>query len=179
MRAPAFAGSRSFSADSLRSSTSFQRESGTAVDPDLTAGDRDPGSRCPMLPLAKDLKSRPGVTPIESPSVIAMSARITTGGTDVKRLELSPAEQWVLHHLMLDRVDRAREQYDSPPWWAVDVVEKLERGELSFSTFEAWRLRQDLRRYIEEAPDRDADEAESILATLETAFESPPASVQG
>lgn len=108
-----------------------------------------------------------------------MSATPTTGGTNSKRLELSPAEQWVLHHLMLDRLESAREQYDSTPWWAVDVVEKLERGELSFSTFEAWRLRRDLRRYLEEAPDRDAEEAESLLATLESSFESPPASVQG
>jgi hypothetical protein len=107
-----------------------------------------------------------------------MSTTTTTGGTDRKRVELTPAEQWVLHHLMLEQLDRAREEYDSTPWWAVDVVEKLERGELSFSTFEAWRLRRDLERYLEEGPDRDAEEVESILTVLERSFESPPASLR-
>lgn len=106
-----------------------------------------------------------------------MSTTTITGGADVKHVDLDPAQQWVLHHLMADRVDQAWERHDSPPWWAVDVVEKLERGDLSFSTFEAWRLRRDLLEYIEEAPDRDTEDAESILSALETAFETPPASL--
>jgi len=107
-----------------------------------------------------------------------MSTSVPSGGPDVQRVELSQAQQWVLHHLMLERLDEARERYQDTPWWAVTVANKLERGNFSFSTFEVWRLRQDLRRYIDEAPQRDAEEAESILAALETAFESPPASVQ-
>lgn len=109
-----------------------------------------------------------------------MSTTAPNGGGDVQRVDLSPTEQWVLHHLMVDRLDEAREEYSTPPWWAVEVVEKLERGELSFSTFEAWRLCRTLERYLEDGdrPERDADDAASLLAAFESRFESPPASLR-
>jgi hypothetical protein len=107
-----------------------------------------------------------------------MSTTPQNGSGDVQRVDLDPAQEWVLHHVMLDRLDEAREQYETTPWWAVAVVEKIERGDLSISTFEAWRLRRDLERYLDEAPERDADEAESILAALESSFESPPRSLR-
>lgn len=106
-----------------------------------------------------------------------MSTTAHNGQAD-KGMDLDPAQQWVLHHLMVDRVNKARKVSERPPWWAVRIIGKLERGDLSFSTFEAWRIRHDLRAYLNDAPERDAEAAESILATLEGAFESPPPSLQ-
>lgn len=107
-------------------------------------------------------------------------------------LDLSRAEQWVLHHVMVEHVDRAYEDDESPPWWAVSVAGKLETVgaagptpgtgvtlEDRLTTFEAWRVRQVLVEYAErtDVPDADAELAREIVASLDAEFEPAPVSL--
>ena len=110
---------------------------------------------------------------------------------DVTRLDLTRAEQWVVHHVMLNEIERRRENDEAPPWWAIDVIEKLEdrpvpdgtgapSGERSFTCYEAWRLRRALAAYADrsETPDRDVTLAVDVIHQLEETFVEPPAALR-
>jgi len=113
--------------------------------------------------------------------------------TRTEGLGLSRSEAWVLHHVLADRIESARESDERPPWWAVEVIGKLEaRGEsgptasdqhsstAALTCFEAWRVRRVLLEYTEESetPDRDAAAARGIVEHLDTTFEEPPATLR-
>ncbi|PSQ19538.1 hypothetical protein BRD00_01345 [Halobacteriales archaeon QS_8_69_26] len=93
---------------------------------------------------------------------------------DPRRIELTRAEQWVLHHVLVARCERARADRRTPPWWTVDAIEKLENGAPSFTPFEARRLRTDLNEYAEvpETPTEDAEAARTVAEKLERTFEA-------
>lgn len=106
---------------------------------------------------------------------------------------LSRTEAWVLHHVLTDRIENAREEAERPPWWAVEVIGKLEAngecgptasdqcsGEATLTCFEAWRLRRVLVNFTEgtETPDRDATAARDIIDHLDDRYETPPATLQ-
>jgi hypothetical protein len=108
-------------------------------------------------------------------------------------LDLSRAEQWVLHHVMVEHVDRAYDANDAPPWWAVSIAGKLETGGdagpspesgVQFgdrvTTFEAWRIRRALLEYADRAdvPEGDADLAWSIVERLDADFEAAPRAIR-
>lgn len=108
-------------------------------------------------------------------------------------LDLSRAEQWVLHHVMVEHVDRAYETDDEPPWWAVSIAGKLETGGTAgpapgtgvqlgdrVTTFEAWRVRRALVSYADRAdvPESDADLAWCIVERLDAEFEDAPRAIR-
>ncbi|WP_248518256.1 DUF7853 family protein [Salinarchaeum laminariae] len=120
-----------------------------------------------------------------------MSTTTTQSAPD--GLNLSRAEQWVLHHVMVEHVDRAYETNDSPPWWAVSIAGKLETGGdagpspgtgVQFgdrvTTFEAWRIRQALVTYADrtDVPEGDADLAWRIVERLDGSFEAAPRAIR-
>jgi len=113
----------------------------------------------------------------------------TANSAAVDGLNLSRSEQWVLHHVMVGHVDRAYDEAQSPPWWAVSVAAKLESvGDAGpspgagvelgdcFTTFEAWRIRRALVDYADrtDVPEGDARHAWRIVERLEREFEAAP-----
>jgi hypothetical protein len=107
-----------------------------------------------------------------------MSSSPTTSNTNLQHVDLSREQQWTLHHRMVDLLDDARDDSSPPPWWAMKVVEKLEADSFTLTAFEAWRIRQDLQEYVEEAHDGEREVARDILGQLDAAFDAPPTSVQ-
>lgn len=82
--------------------------------------------------------------------------------------DLSREEQWVLHHVILDRLEleaQAPADTDAPPLAVYRVFEKLDSGMYQFSECEHERLKDELRKYIEyaETPERDRSVAEHLL----------------
>lgn len=120
-----------------------------------------------------------------------MSTSASASTTDA--LNLERAEQWVLHHVMVEHVDQAYDESTSPPWWAVSVVGKLETGGAAgptpgtgvtlddrLTTFEAWRIRHALEEYVDDAdvPEADADLARGIVEALDAKFERAPPAIR-
>lgn len=87
-------------------------------------------------------------------------------------LSLSREEQWVVHHVMLDRMEleaQAPAETDPPPLDVYRIFEKLEGGIHWFSQRECQCLRNELSQYAEEksTPDRDKPITEQILNQLQ------------
>jgi len=103
--------------------------------------------------------------------------RADTDHVERKTVDLDREQQWVIHHVMVSRVERARGADRTPPWWVTDTVEQVEARERpGFTAFQAWRLRRDLAEY---AGDVDTSAAESrralaVVEALEDRYESPP-----
>lgn len=104
---------------------------------------------------------------------------------------MSRQEQWVVHHVMLQQVESHREDGESPPWWAMNAIEKLEDrpvyGDTSttgtdrpFTCYEAWRLRRALSEYAEqpETPEDEVATAVTLSRRLDETFVEPPAALQ-
>jgi len=98
---------------------------------------------------------------------------------------MSRAEQWVVHHVMLQQVEAHREDGESPPWWAINAIEKLEDRPVDdgtagtdrpFTCYEAWRLRRALSKYAEqpETPEDDVAAAVGLVRRLDETFVEPP-----
>jgi len=98
---------------------------------------------------------------------------------------MSHEEQWVVHHVMLQQVEAHRDDGESPPWWAINAIEKLEDRPVDRSTadtdrpftcYEAWRLRRVLSEYAEqpETPEDDVATAVSLVQRLDETFVEPP-----
>jgi|AntRauTorcE11898_2_1112593.scaffolds.fasta_scaffold33979_1 hypothetical protein len=117
----------------------------------------------------------------------------TATSTAPNGLDLTRAEQWVLHHVMVEHVDRAYETHDAPPWWAVSIAGKLETGGTAgpspgtgvqlgdrVTTFEAWRIRQALVEYADrvDVPSEDTELAWRIVERLEAEFEDAPRAIR-
>lgn len=116
-----------------------------------------------------------------------MSTSASASTTD--GLDLSRAEQWVLHHVMVEHVDRAYDEAETPPWWAVSVAGKLEtEGDAGptpgtgvalgdkLTTFEAWRIRHALLEYADRAdvPEPEAELARGLVDLFDAEFERAP-----
>lgn len=78
-------------------------------------------------------------------------------------LRLSSSELWILHHVLLDRIDLEQQSpstADPPPLAVYHAFEKLEAGEHLFTPSELRRMRGELRRFLEQtegaSPDRAA-----------------------
>jgi hypothetical protein len=103
----------------------------------------------------------------------------TTTDTCAEPVDLTRAEQWVLHDVMLRELEAAAEAEQSPPWWANAVLEQVEESDLALTCFEAWRVERALEAYVEDAPDRDRQPTRSLIDQLKAAYEGAPATVQG
>lgn len=107
-----------------------------------------------------------------------MSTASPPDPTPTNRLELSRAQAWVVHHVVLEHLlddDRDGDQ----PWWALDAVRTLEAGEARFTAFQAWRLRCALLDYADDpgTPAPDVPHARAVADRIERAFERPPAAI--
>ncbi|MFD1647459.1 DUF7853 family protein [Haloarchaeobius litoreus] len=92
-------------------------------------------------------------------------------------LTLSRGELWLVHHVMVERLT-GHDEDDPQPWWALNIARKLEAGEPTLTTFEAWRLRRDLLDYAERdgTPVSDVAQAQAIVDQLESTFGRVPLS---
>ena len=96
-------------------------------------------------------------------------------------LTLTREEEWVLHHLMLDRMElEARSTEPDPP--SVDIYrifDKLEGDTHWFTSRECRLLREKLGRYAEarDTPDRDRPTARRLLERLGEADRRPDRSI--
>ncbi|WP_138798045.1 hypothetical protein [Halostella sp. PRR32] len=103
----------------------------------------------------------------------------TTPDTGAEPLDLTRAERWVLHDVMLRELEAAAEAEESPPWWAHAVLEQVEANDLALTCFEAWRIKRALETYVKDAPERDLEPTASVIDQLDAAYEAPPATVLG
>jgi hypothetical protein len=103
----------------------------------------------------------------------------TMPDTCAEPVDLTRAEQWVLHDVMLRELEAAAEAEQSPPWWAHAVLEQVEEGDLTLTCFEAWRVKRALEAYVEDAPERDLRPTWSLIDQLDAAYEAPPLTVRG
>lgn len=106
-----------------------------------------------------------------------MSTASTPEQTPTNRLELSRAEAWVVHHVVLERLlggDDAEQ-----PWWALDAMRTLEAGEQRFTAFQAWRLRCALLAHATDpaTPDPDVALARRVADRIERTFDGPPTAI--
>lgn len=86
--------------------------------------------------------------------------------------QLSREEQWIAHHVMLDRIEleaKAPGDTDPPPLEVFRVFEKLEADHPRLTSSERRCLCRELRRYVEgvNTPERDESVARSLLEALE------------
>ncbi|MFP8954677.1 hypothetical protein ACLI4Z_17170 [Natrialbaceae archaeon A-arb3/5] len=96
--------------------------------------------------------------------------------TETHEVTLSRAEQWVAHHVLANRVDDALDADESPPAWAVSLVETIESDETNALTRQQLaELADELTHYLdrEETPQQDAVHGSAVLERLEDALESP------
>jgi hypothetical protein len=108
-----------------------------------------------------------------------MSATPTTPpAPDAQPVELSLAEEWVIHSVMLDQLT-GDDAEDDQPWWALGIASKLESGVKLLSPFEAWRLRRDLEEYAaaEDTPSEDATLARDVVERIDERFDPPPETI--
>lgn len=97
-----------------------------------------------------------------------------TDPTTVTTIDLSRAEQWVLHHVMLDTIETRNDHAGGgslDP--AIRVLEKLETGEFAFTRTELECIRRSCRTHAqttEAAADRNL--ATAITDRIELALET-------
>jgi len=98
--------------------------------------------------------------------------------TPTNRLELSRAQAWVVHHVVLEHLLEGDRDGDQP-WWALDAVRTLEAGEAEFTAFQAWRLRCALLDHAAdpETPDPDVTHARAVADRIERTFDGPPTAI--
>lgn len=87
-------------------------------------------------------------------------------------LDLTREEQWVLHDVMLDRIEMelcVPKDAEPPAIEVFHVFEKLEAGTYQFSEAERQCIREELRRYANarDTPERDVSVIERVVDRLE------------
>lgn len=87
-------------------------------------------------------------------------------------LDLSREEQWVVHHVLLDRIESERqspEDADPPSLAVFRAFEKLEAGTHRFSPSECRCLEDELRQYADAdgIPDCDLAATKRVLKQIE------------
>ncbi|MHC3439444.1 DUF7853 family protein [Natrialbaceae archaeon A-gly3] len=88
-----------------------------------------------------------------------------------EQVTFSREQQWVAHHVMLDRIEleaKAPGETEPPPMEVFQVFEKLEAGEPRLTSSERRCLCRELRRYVEgvNTPERDESVARTLLESL-------------
>lgn len=86
--------------------------------------------------------------------------------------DLSREEQWVVHHVLLDRIEmelHAPESTDPPSPTVYRAFEKLEGDAARLSQSERECVRDELRRYVDadDTPERDRPVAKRVLWRLD------------
>ncbi|WP_435359199.1 hypothetical protein [Haloarchaeobius sp. DFWS5] len=96
--------------------------------------------------------------------------------TTTTDLGLTRAEEWVVHYVMVEQLTRETAMGERPPWWAHDIVRKLEADSCTFTQYEAWRLRRDLLTYAagDATPAADVTLATTVAERLGERYGDPP-----
>ena len=86
-------------------------------------------------------------------------------------LDLSREEQWVLHDVMLDRIEMelyVPDETDPPAIEVFKVFEKVEAGTYRFSEAERRCIAEELRRYADarDTPESDVPVVEGVFDRL-------------
>ena len=97
--------------------------------------------------------------------------------TETYEVTLSRDERWVAHHVLADAIDEALDEDETPPTWAVELLEEIEaRDETDVLTgYQAQRLFDAMATYVDraETPERDVVHGSSVVDRLEDRLESP------
>lgn len=92
--------------------------------------------------------------------------------TPTTQLDLSPTEQWVVHHVMLDHLGFGpSDTEESTPFvCTLAIVEKIERDQLHFTRLELDQIRSACRTIAESdtAPPQDTDIARDLVNRIDT-----------
>ena len=103
-----------------------------------------------------------------------------------RTVTLSPSleEQWTLHHVLLDRIDREAEEpasVDSPPVEAYRAFERLDVGKTSFTVAQLEATRAILAEYHHDPEwERDRPRLERLLRRISDRLEEQqPARLAG
>jgi len=108
----------------------------------------------------------------------------TSRSTDSTPLSLAAADQWVLHHVLLDRIERARGNdgtpgEDAPPIALYRAFERLDAGTASFGADELAAMQNVLAAYQCATDEWELERAaiERLLREVSTALESGASAV--
>ncbi|WP_246998839.1 hypothetical protein [Halosolutus gelatinilyticus] len=93
--------------------------------------------------------------------------------TETHEVTLSREEQWVVHHVLSERVDAALDEDEAPPTWTLDLFETIEAGEKTLTGAQARHLYDELTAYVnrDETPSEDVVHGSSVLSRLEELLE--------
>ena len=91
--------------------------------------------------------------------------------TPTTHLDLSRAEQWLVHHVMLDHLGFGPSDDDgsNPYVCTLAIVEKIERDRLEFTRLELDQIRSACRAYAEadSTPDQDVETADGLAVRID------------
>lgn len=86
-------------------------------------------------------------------------------------IDLSPAEQWVVHHVMLDSIGLARPQPtpEEPPEWVIEILQKVEGEDHEFTPLELDHIQHECSAYARDTqtPDSDRELATAIAERID------------
>ncbi|MDS0473410.1 hypothetical protein [Natrinema sp. 1APR25-10V2] len=96
--------------------------------------------------------------------------------TETYEVTLSRDEQWVVHHVLSNRLDDALDDEETPPEWVLEVLEAIETDDETerLTGHQADRVYDALAAYVdrEETPDRDVGHGAAVLDRLEDVREA-------
>ncbi|WP_408959640.1 hypothetical protein [Natrinema sp. 74] len=96
--------------------------------------------------------------------------------TETYEVTLSRDEQWVVHHVLSNRLDEAFNAEETPPEWVIEVLEAVETDGATerLTGHQAGRVYDALAAYVdrEETPDRDVGHGSAVLDRLEDVREA-------
>ena len=98
-------------------------------------------------------------------------------------IEMSLAESWVVHHVLLDSIGLAsgEDPNKTPPDWVVRILRKVEAEEFDFSTLELDHVCHELSKYAcaEDTPAADRRLARQVISRAEELLEDSDLDVPG
>lgn len=97
---------------------------------------------------------------------------VETSSAPASEFEFTLKEQWAISQAFLDYIEVAtRDDTDLPqPIVEITILEKIEDGDFSFTTFEVDRLRYECAHHAtsEHAPERDREPARSVVEKIDS-----------
>ena len=98
-------------------------------------------------------------------------------------IDLSLAESWVVHHVLLDSIGLAsgEDPSQTPPDWVVRILRKIEADDFDFSPLELDHVCHELSKYAraEETPTADRRLARQVIDRAEDLLEDADLDVPG
>lgn len=99
---------------------------------------------------------------------------MTINDAGLTRIELSRAEQWVVHHLMLDSIGLAAADStpEEPPKYVIRILQNLETGANEFTPLELDHIRYACSSYTRgnDIPEAERKVAASVIRQIDAAL---------